>query len=353
MENVLRAATTPRIVVGRLYRFSTPLLLALAAMQAVAATLSLLGDLWWFADLAASGRMYYLAAAALGIAIAMLQRRWAVALIIAASATPHALAVHAVDKAQAATVRPHPAGAIASTAGATPARRLRVVSVNLFLYNPTQQRAVGFIRRASPDIAILQEVRDRWDASIAALQEQLPYRYPRLGTKADVVILSKHPIINGGVRWPNERFAPIVRATIFVRGLGRVQVLGIHAGHPFPSRSWRTQSIYLSRIATLTNRARALGIPTIVAGDFNLTAWSRRFARMQSDGRLKLVGLPPFAATWSPGFMHGRYDWRRLVRAPIDHILVGGDIRVVNARIGPEIGSDHRPVAADLLLSGH
>lgn len=39
-----------------------------------------------------------------------------------------------------------------------------------------------------------------------------------------------------------------------------------------------------------------------------------------------------------------------ILSAPIDHCLVSSDIQVQNFRLGSDIGSDHLPIVADLLV---
>jgi endonuclease/exonuclease/phosphatase (EEP) superfamily protein YafD len=39
-----------------------------------------------------------------------------------------------------------------------------------------------------------------------------------------------------------------------------------------------------------------------------------------------------------------------LLSIPIDHCLISPDIKVVNIRTGPNVGSDHRPLITDLII---
>jgi endonuclease/exonuclease/phosphatase (EEP) superfamily protein YafD len=49
---------------------------------------------------------------------------------------------------------------------------------------------------------------------------------------------------------------------------------------------------------------------------------------------------------WQPTWMAG--FWPLALR--IDHVLVSGGLCVEEARIGPDVGSDHRPVISRLKL---
>ena len=83
------------------------------------------------------------------------------------------------------------------------------------------------------------------------------------------------------------------------------------------------------------------GPRTILAGDLNCTPWSYWFRRLLRESQLS-------------NSAHGRglnITWTPLRIAvcglPIDHVLVGSEIRVSRRFVGPYLGSDHRPVVVD------
>ena len=83
---------------------------------------------------------------------------------------------------------------------------------------------------------------------------------------------------------------------------------------------------------------RASDDAPLVVGDFNATPWSNAFAGPSSRGWRRATGLAP---TWPVA-------WRGVMGIPIDHVLASSAWRVGGARVGPDIGSDHRPVMARL-----
>jgi endonuclease/exonuclease/phosphatase (EEP) superfamily protein YafD len=78
-----------------------------------------------------------------------------------------------------------------------------------------------------------------------------------------------------------------------------------------------------------------------LAADFNITPWSPVFADILEGSGLRDSSLGfGVAPTWlSRPLFFG---------LPIDHILVSPDIKVKNRHVGPDVGSDHFPVIADL-----
>jgi endonuclease/exonuclease/phosphatase (EEP) superfamily protein YafD len=81
----------------------------------------------------------------------------------------------------------------------------------------------------------------------------------------------------------------------------------------------------------------------VLLGDLNCTPWSPAFDRLLAAARLRDSGrgrgLHP---TW--------FSAVPFVGLPIDHVLVGPGVGVRGRHVGPDIGSDHRPVIADLVL---
>lgn len=81
--------------------------------------------------------------------------------------------------------------------------------------------------------------------------------------------------------------------------------------------------------------------PTIVAGDFNTPVESRIFRRNWGD-------LTDAFSRAGAGFGMTKYNgW---IRARIDHVLSGPEWRADRAVVGPDLGSDHRPLIVDLTL---
>ena len=81
--------------------------------------------------------------------------------------------------------------------------------------------------------------------------------------------------------------------------------------------------------------------PAIVAGDFNLPIESRVFHRYWSG--------------YSDSFEHAGFGLgttyrNRVYLIRIDHILTRGGVTAVRSWVGPDLGSDHLPVIADLSL---
>ena len=80
------------------------------------------------------------------------------------------------------------------------------------------------------------------------------------------------------------------------------------------------------------------------AGDFNATPWSAPFRQMLAASDLvnsqSGFGLQPSFPATSP----------LVLRVPIDHLLHGPDLIVLDRQLGPAMGSDHFPLLVDLQL---
>jgi endonuclease/exonuclease/phosphatase family metal-dependent hydrolase len=82
---------------------------------------------------------------------------------------------------------------------------------------------------------------------------------------------------------------------------------------------------------------------TVLLGDLNLTPYAPAFARLVAESGLRdaLDGVA-WRPTWQAGF------WP--LALPIDHVLVPRGACVVGHEIGPDVGSDHRPLRVTLQL---
>lgn len=92
-----------------------------------------------------------------------------------------------------------------------------------------------------------------------------------------------------------------------------------------------------------------------MVGDLNITMWSpyyKRFARQTGLRNARQgFGILP---SWPTKETYSQISpaLSLLLAIPIDHCLISPEIKVLNIRTGPNVGSDHRPVITDLLIPG-
>jgi len=89
---------------------------------------------------------------------------------------------------------------------------------------------------------------------------------------------------------------------------------------------------------------KAFGVPVIIAGDFNMTVESAIYRECWSSYR------NAFTMT---GFGYGWTERAEISGVPlavrIDHILTDTGLIPKMCQVGPDIGSDHLPVIADVV----
>lgn len=218
-------------------------------------------------------------------------------------------------------------------------RFLRVVTLNVWHQNDRIDGALALLREADPDVVVMQEMaRPQTEELRRALGARLPYAYGEYA----VVILSKFPITAEGqidrIGYP-EFMSPFARwIEIDVKGTP-VEILAVHMARPFYAALQHHDAEALAHFVRTRKR------PLIVAGDFNMTPWSKRLQTFIGSTGLKRYNT--FHPTWP-------MRWRKypaLPVFPIDHVFASDSFAKIATTGGPRIGSDHRPVIADIALA--
>lgn len=234
--------------------------------------------------------------------------------------------------------RPDPA-----VPGAVP---LRLVTANLLHVNRTVADVGRVLAAHRPDVLCLQELTPTHLETLrgTGLLDALPHVQadPRRGYHGSAV-LSRWPLAGEVLDVGRHPVAAADLAT----PAGTVRVLSVHVVNPV-SRSagapgtWRAQLDALRRIAA---DGLAAGVPVVLAGDWNATLDHAPLRRVLAAG-LRDAWV---VAGRGPGL-----SWPAWPRVPplmrIDHVLVGGGLRVRGARTLPTPGSDHHHVVVDLEL---
>lgn len=233
---------------------------------------------------------------------------------------------------------------------ATPLDRpplLRVVLANINTRNQAYDRVIGFVQQESPDIVLLMEVSENWQGPLVAIQDQLPYSFNQTGN----YLFSRYPLQDPRSDYfGTDRTAALLTQITVQDPTTQDRRIALIGAHPLPPIR---PELFHSRNRHLDGIAQTLGSvsqPTILMGDLNITPWSpyyRRLIRITGLNNTRLgFGILP---SWpTPGTYPLGLD--RILQLPIDHCLVSAEFETLEIRVGPDIGSDHRPVIVDLAL---
>lgn len=288
--------------------------LAIASLAATA------GPVAWPLALAEHFRLHYLVLAAAATAAAAAVRTWWLVDAGALVAIVNLLAVAEYDhQRQLPRGPPH-----------------RLVSINVLTENRDHADVARFIASVHPEVLVLLEVDERWLADLATVTAGFPHRVE--APRRD----------NFGI----ALYARGSHATMTVHhleGLPTIEAIVTLGPHP-----WRVIATHLmppiggAQVATgdrqrdgVVRLVRTGIAPTVVIGDLNATPWSHRFrglcaATGLEDSRLGF-GVQ---ASWP-----SELGWAGI---PIDHALVSAELTVVHRSVGPDVGSDHRPIVVEL-----
>ncbi|MDP6529658.1 MAG: endonuclease/exonuclease/phosphatase family protein [Gemmatimonadota bacterium] len=228
---------------------------------------------------------------------------------------------------------------------------LRIITLNL--HNGFDEhgrfaldRMVAYLRDASPDVIALQEVSRGWLTNGSADLFELIFgelgfhgvHGPSEGADWGNAIFSRLPIMESTTH-------PLPPADLLVkRGWttarfdagGRIGGFLLHATHFHHPDSPADEAV---RVRAARHLAGQLSQETgILLGDFNAEpAWdSMRILREAGWTHALDTSEGESGATWPASDPHQR----------IDAILLRGELKCVEARVGPAVGSDHRPVEA-------
>lgn len=242
---------------------------------------------------------------------------------------------------------------------AAPAEKtFKVISLNVWGRNRQLDLTEAWLREQNADVVLMQEA---YHDMAARLSDLYPYALPDASQteRQDRQILSRYPLFG------SDSDDGYMRAEIGVNGT-QVAVYNVHFSIPFTDQPHYglhalpyplsmlvryNESSRNEQIRALLARLQGEEIPlAVVGGDFNTSDNSAIYpviaAQLTDSYREMTAGLGatfpvgarlPFALPIPP-FMRIDYLWHT------------DALRAIDVRIGPEVGSDHRPLVAVLAL---
>jgi endonuclease/exonuclease/phosphatase (EEP) superfamily protein YafD len=237
-------------------------------------------------------------------------------------------------------------------------KALKVISFNLAYDNPDYAKTVAFLAKSGADVIGLSEVTPEAKKALGELDEIYPHRVDCVGMDrfCELMLLSKKPLRYGFAGKIGAKLTYIASADIDFQG-SAVSVAVAHIVLPFVKPDWpplqqwltaddpspllpKTPRLWQSmQMAVLADYAKSLGRDRIIMGDFNSVPWSD--AQVAFRAATLLDNRGPLVATWPTRLPAP-------LRVPIDTVFVGGGLTLRNLHAGPDLGSDHLPIIAEI-----
>lgn len=216
----------------------------------------------------------------------------------------------------------------------------RLVFLNVLTSNPRPESVVNFIQNSGSDVIVLAEVNEPWLEHLAPVLKDYPGQllHPR-SDNFGIALLSRQPL--------HEAAVLSLGAVPSLAADTRVGPLTLHVvgTHPLPPISARASAARNQQLGELANYLVGRSGPTALFGDLNNTPWAPSMAPLEGAGLVNArrgFGVLP---TWPASFLYP-------LQIPIDHCYLGGSgFEIVGCRLGPEVGSDHRPLMVDVGVS--
>ena len=272
-------------------------------------------------------------AALLFAAIAAFGRRWRLALTVVL------LAAFTLAPAAWSYLPKHPAAVAGDT--------VRVMSLNLLCSNRDVSAVLDEIAAERPDVLLLQECSARWRTALEpALAAEFAYSRYAVGRGVrGQAILSREPL-----EFPPESVPQVSAAgnpqlrTVLLVGDRRVALYDIHLYTPSrPPKCIKQRRQFAQLLEALSRET----LPVIVAGDFNAASGTPYIDALRAAGLVDVQEISGWGrgATWP-----AHHGWAYLPGIRIDHVFVSADLTSPSSHVGQRVGSDHRPVIAEIGL---
>ncbi|MCY3716469.1 MAG: endonuclease/exonuclease/phosphatase family protein [Chloroflexi bacterium] len=235
----------------------------------------------------------------------------------------------------------------------------RVITFNVQGSNRDLGQAMDWLLGQAADIILLQETAEGYDSRLAPLYAA--YAHEDHVEAGHARVFSRYAIMQSEVIVLEDEPGRWALRLLLDQDGRELAVYALHLTLPLSPREKNTieEDIGLeallrydearrnAQIRRLLTLLKAESVPTIVAGDFNMSDTSLIYAELAGQLRDAWRGAGAGAGrTWPLAEAIG---WPRIIRPllRIDYIWHSDSLRPTNAAVGAPIGSDHLPLLAE------
>ncbi|MCW1886781.1 endonuclease/exonuclease/phosphatase family protein [Luteolibacter flavescens] len=219
---------------------------------------------------------------------------------------------------------------------------VRIATFNVLTANQRYDDAVRWTRETDSDVIFLPEVNRVWARELRPLLTSHPHaiKHPVEGNFG-FAFYSKLPIVSHEIIPCGKMELPLLKARL----TGPSGDFILYGAHPVPPTTefWSGERDEFLRI--MADEVAKQTLPVIVTGDLNASRWSHGMKPLWDAGLIDSAQGKGAGSTWMRG---------HLLAVPIDHVLyrsakdAPGMANCRKRWIGPDLGSDHRAVVAEI-----
>ena len=224
-------------------------------------------------------------------------------------------------------------------------RHYKLMVFNVLSSNKDIGATLSFIEAENPDFIVMTEYTDKWAEAAKTLSKRYMLQIQEPHTdNFGLAIFGRFDAETHLSRTGDEFGLPTHCADFTLPDGRNLRLVGTHAIVPISRILFEERNKCLLRCAKLCREA---GMPSLMAGDFNMTPFSPFYGDILKEGGLvSASGGRGICLTWP--------TWRFLMLKPmsmqIDQCLVSDGIEVLDWRRGPDLGSDHYPLIVEFAL---
>jgi endonuclease/exonuclease/phosphatase (EEP) superfamily protein YafD len=223
--------------------------------------------------------------------------------------------------------------------GADAKASIRIFIANVLMTNRAVDRLRTLIEHADPDVLILTEPDAWWEEQLQGLAQSFLYRTSHpLDNTYGMILYSRLPLVQPGVRFLVEPDIPSIHTRLRLRSDALVELIAVHPRPPQPAVDTAERD---AELVLVGRQAKASRAPTIVAGDLNDVGWSQTTQLFQQVSGL----LDPRRGRGLYATYHADYP---VLRYPLDHLFHSREFRLRRMAVLGHFGSDHFPLLVEL-----
>ncbi len=245
-------------------------------------------------------------------------------------------------------------GAELYRAAPTPSRpqpqgeRLRVLAINLYYFNGDLDAIESYIREVEPDVISFSEFGRIHHPLLERMADIMPHQaWPKMSQINRVLVMADRPMVQQDVGFGRGA------ATIDFGGRPLV-ISGVHHQSPGGVKSVTKNYRQLASLLDELSAYQAAGAEVVTLGDFNASTWTPQLAALRDAGLTEVHDATSWGrgTTWPNTFKRrsgvGSFVDRSGLGVRIDNIFTTSGLVASQSGIGESVGSDHRPIWADL-----